>query len=72
MSDRHIVEKNFNHLLEEYRSEILPDVVENWQGLLDEEKNSLDMNKQFFLWITFFGSTSRHCIRSAKTMGANS
>lgn len=48
MSDRHIVEKNFNHLLEEYRSEILPDVVENWQGLLDEEKNSLDMNKQFF------------------------
>ena len=26
MSDRHIVQKNFNDLLESYRSEILPDI----------------------------------------------
>ena len=27
MSDRHLVQKNFNDLLESYRSEILPDIV---------------------------------------------
>ena len=33
MSDRHIVEKNFNELLESYRSEILPEVINEWQEL---------------------------------------
>ena len=33
VSDRHIVEKNLNSLLEEYRSTILPGVVESWNML---------------------------------------
>ena len=32
-SDRHIVEKKFNGLLEEYRQEILPSVVAGWDAL---------------------------------------
>ena len=30
MSDRHVVEKNFNALLEGYRVEVLPSVIDNW------------------------------------------
>ena len=33
MSDRHIVEKSFNNLLEEYRLEVLPSVIEGWENL---------------------------------------
>lgn len=33
MSDRHIVENNFNELLEVYRAEVLPDVIERWNLL---------------------------------------
>ena len=34
MSDRHIVEKNFNSLLQSYRMEVLPSVGDNWAELL--------------------------------------
>ena len=37
MSDRHIVQKNFNELLESYQSEILPDVISSWKDLSSEE-----------------------------------
>ena len=37
MSDRHIVEKNFNELLEGYRSEVLPSIVEGWSDLSPDE-----------------------------------
>jgi len=30
MSDRHIVQKNFNNLLEEYLAEILPEIKSLW------------------------------------------
>ena len=38
MPDRHIVQKKFNSLLQEYRCEILPDVIEGWSSLGEEEK----------------------------------
>jgi len=38
MSDRHIVEKNFNELLEGYRSEVLPSIVEGWSDLSPDEQ----------------------------------
>lgn len=37
MSDRHIVEKNFNELLEGYRSEVLPSLVEGWSDLSPDD-----------------------------------
>ena len=56
MSDRHIVEKNFNQLMESYRSEVLPEIVNEWKTLTSEQKSSMcKMNN--FLWITFSGST---------------
>ena len=33
MSNRHIVEKSFNELLESYRSEVLPSIVKGWSDL---------------------------------------
>ena len=48
MSDRHIVEKNFNKILEDYRAEVLPEVVSNWSALSIEEKsNFISLNNIF-------------------------
>ena len=38
MSDRHIVEKSFNELLESYRSDVLPSMVEGWSDLSHDEQ----------------------------------
>jgi len=38
MSNRHIVEKKFNTLLEDYRCEILPSVVADWDALSEDEQ----------------------------------
>ena len=48
MSDRHIVEKNFNKLLEDYRAEVLPVVVSNWSALSIEEKSNISSLNNFF------------------------
>ena len=40
MSDRHIVEKKFNELLESYRAESLPDIVEGWKDFTPEQQLS--------------------------------
>ena len=47
MSDRHVVQK-FNVLLEEYRTEILPEVETRWSRLSEEEKESLSTLNNFF------------------------
>ena len=48
MSDRHIVQKKFNRLLEEYRSEVLPDVIDEWYNMTDGEKEKMrKMNSLF-------------------------
>lgn len=45
MSDRASTEKHFNVLLEQFRSEILPQVVDNWDSLsVDEKKLCCKMN----------------------------
>ena len=48
MSDRHIVQKNFNSLLEDYRSQILPNVVSNWDALSVQEQGELASLNNFF------------------------
>jgi len=48
MSDRHVVEKNFNALLEGYRSEILPSVIENWIEMNADEQRSICTLNNFF------------------------
>ena len=53
MSDRHIVEKNFNELLEAYRAEVLPDVIERWNDLTSDQQASLSKMNNFFCGLHF-------------------
>ena len=48
MTDRCIVEKNVNTLLEQYRSTILPSVTAGWCDLSDEAKASLGRMNNFY------------------------
>ena len=48
MSDRHVVQKNFNRLLEDYRSEILPSVIEHWTDMSPEERDTTSSLHTFF------------------------
>ena len=48
MSDRHIVEKKFNCLLEDYRSEILPLVMSDWDTLSADEQLNFSTLNNFF------------------------
>ena len=41
MSDRHIVQKKFNLMLQEYRCEILPDVIEGWENLAEADQERI-------------------------------
>ena len=52
MSNKHIVQKNFNCLLEEYRAWILPEVIMSWKKLSSEEQHSMSSLNNF-LWVTF-------------------
>lgn len=48
MSDRASTEKAFNRLLEEYRLEILPQVIDGWADMDKEEKKSCSKMNNFF------------------------
>lgn len=48
ISDRHVVEKNFNALLEEYRLEVLPSVIDNWTEMSTDEQQSVSTLNNFF------------------------
>ena len=48
MSDRHIVEKKFNSLLEEYHLQVLSIVIDNWVDLNVEEQQSISTLNNFF------------------------
>ena len=41
MSNRHIVEKNFNQLLEDYQGSILPELVKSWDQMTPDERASM-------------------------------
>ena len=59
MSDRHSAEKLFNEMLQDYRSEILPTIAENWNEMTEIEKEQLtQMNN---LWPPLYCWTSRCC-----------
>ena len=48
MSDRHIVQKKFNSVFQEFRANVLPDVVEGWGELDDVEKENMSKVNDFF------------------------
>ena len=48
MSHRHIVEKNFNVLLEDYHKSVLPTIVNSWDQMSPEEQTSMSTLNIFF------------------------
>ena len=48
MSDRAATEKKFQQLLENYRKEILPIVIEGWEEINEEEKKACGSMNNFF------------------------
>ena len=53
MSDRASTEKSFNALLADYRAEVLPLVVKNWEELSQKEKETMSEMYNFFGGIHF-------------------
>jgi E1A/CREB-binding protein len=53
MSDRHVAEKAFNDLLQEFRADILPIIAENWRDMRNEEKEQLTRMNNFFCGLHF-------------------
>ena len=53
ISDRHAAEKLFNELLCDFRADILPSVVKNWDELSQEEKSNFMHMNNFFCGLHF-------------------
>lgn len=53
MSDRHIVQKKFNELLESYRREVLPTIQAGWDSLSEEEQASLTKMNNLYCGMHF-------------------
>ena len=66
MSDQHIVEKNFNKLLQNYRAECLPEVIANWQTLSEHEKLELSKMNNFFCGMHFMIALAEQADKSLK------
>ena len=62
MSDRHVVQKKFNSLLEDYRLEILPVVIQEWGQLTATEQDHVSTLNNFFLWNACVGWDGRYNI----------
>ncbi len=72
MSDRHVVQKNFIELLEDYRKEVFPSVVGGWSQISEDERTSLSKLNIFFCGMHFMvgltDSASASCL-VVKTLG---
>lgn len=53
MTDRHIVNKKFVKILEEWREQILPLHVENWENLDDKKKTEIISINDFYCGMHF-------------------
>lgn len=53
MSDRHAAEKLFSHVLSEYRANILPDIISDWNGLSEEEQQQFTRMNNFYCALHF-------------------
>ena len=53
MSDRCATQKKFNDLFEEYRSSVIPDVIDKWNTLTDVEQKNLNSINDFFCGLHF-------------------
>ena len=66
MSDRAATEKAFNDLLSHYRSEILPTVIEEWEQLSNEERQSMSRMYNFYCGMHFVTNMAEHASEAVK------
>ena len=67
-SDRHIVEKKFNELLESYRAEVLPDIVEGWDSLTEDQQLSLTRMNNFFCGLHYLDGLADETLKNRKAL----
>ena len=53
MSDRHSAQKLFNEILTDYRSSILPSIVEGWSDMTELEREQVCRMNNFFVGYIF-------------------
>lgn len=53
MSDRHSAEKLFNEMLGDFRAEVLPTVIKNWDRLTEVEREQFTRMNNFFCGLHF-------------------
>ena len=66
MSDCHVVERNIHKLFEDYRAEYLPIVIDNFNGMTDEEKNSAVTMHNFYCGLHILATTVGYIDKSVK------
>lgn len=72
MSDRHSAEKLFNEMLHDFRAEILPAIVENWEDLADVEKEQMTRMNNFFCGLHYLVGLAECTDETIKVWEANS
>ena len=60
MSDRASAQKSFNTLLEDYRLEVLPSVVDNWESITTEEQQAMAQMLHFFCGMHLIVNMAEH------------
>lgn len=64
-------QKVFNTILEEYRADILPIIVENWSELTDIEQDQLTRMNNFFCSLRFLVGLANSAENALKLWEAN-
>ena len=71
MSDRAAPQKSFNTMLANYRSDILPEVVQNWDSLSTDEQTTLSQMHNFYCGMHLVVNMAEHCSESLKLIEGN-
>lgn len=66
MSDQHIVEENFNELLQTYRADCLSGVTENWQHMAEMEQLEVSKTNNFFCGMHFMVAMADQAYKTLK------
>lgn len=71
MSDRAAPQKSFNTLLSNYRSDILPDIVNNWNELSKDEQGALSHMHHFYCGMHLVVNMAEHSSESLRLTERN-
>ena len=66
MSDRCVVQKTYNTLVEEYRKEVLPEIIEGWKDLTEEERTAMARMNNFYCGMHYIVGLADSCAAALK------